>query len=76
MTHRDVTGNQVLWIMLGIPAILGWVVIGAAWLFAPRFGLESDYLLYGLGALGVWYVLLLTLAGGTFGILALIAIIS
>lgn len=65
---NNITGNQVLWGLFGIPATLGWIVVAVAWLVAPRFGFPPDYLMYGLYAIGGWYALILVALSGWFGL--------
>jgi hypothetical protein len=68
--NHDWSGHEILWMLFGIPAIIGWIVIGAAWLLAPRFGFPPEYLKYGLYGTGCWYGLLMIIFGGWIGLFA------
>ncbi len=69
----DVTGNGFAWVALGIPAILGWLAIFAAWLIAPHLTLEPIAWMWAIYAVGAWYALWIALLGGWFGMFLLAA---
>lgn len=54
---NKLNGSDIAWVFIGIPAVLGWIVVAVTWLIAPRLGTEPDYLLYGLCAMGIWYAI-------------------
>ena len=61
---NGITGNGILWLLLGIPAILAWIAYGMAWLLAPHLVGEVSQIHWALYTAGGWYLILFVLAGG------------
>ena len=51
-------------LLAGVPALLGWVGYGLAWLLAPHLPAQPDPLIWAACAAGGWYALLLTFTVG------------
>ncbi|WP_298958349.1 hypothetical protein [uncultured Roseibium sp.] len=67
------SGNQALWGLFGIPAILAWIGAGLAWLLAPHLAIDPEPLLWALYFAGGWFGLLIVIFGGWLGLLAVTA---
>jgi hypothetical protein len=51
-----------------LPAIIGWIAYGGAWLLQPRMGIGFPMPIEAAGyAVGAYYMIVLTLAGARFG---------
>lgn len=60
----EIKGRDVAWLGAGVPAIIGWVVYGAAWLIGPRFPELPDPLMCSGYAVGAYYILIFVILGG------------
>lgn len=70
---NEMTGNQILWLGLGVPSILAWFGAGLAWLLAPHLAIDPDALTWAMYFAGGWYALLIAIFGGWIGLLFLTA---
>lgn len=62
MSRSDQEAGRAWFALLaGIPALLGWVGYGLAWLLAPHLDTDPNPLLWAAYGAGAWYALLLTL---------------
>jgi hypothetical protein len=61
------SGNQVAWLFIGIPAVIAWLGAGLGWLLAPHLLTDPAPLLWAMYAAGGWYGLLIVVFGGWMG---------
>lgn len=65
----NVNPAALLWVLIGIPASLGWAAAGLGWLLDPHLLTGADPLTWAIYGAGAWYALLLLLFGGWAGLL-------
>jgi len=70
----NITANQVLWSLVGIPGALAWFAMGLGWLLEPRLAVEVAPLMWAFWAAGGWYAMLMVIFGGWWGLLFLAAL--
>ena len=67
----NISGNGLAWMLLGVPAILGWLGYLLGWLLDPHLIMEVNPLMWAMYAAGGWYAFLIVCFGGVLGIAAL-----
>jgi hypothetical protein len=68
MSDDKETARAWGWFLIALPAIIGWIAYGGAWLLQPRMGIGFPMPIEAAGyAVGAYYMIVLTLAGARFG---------